>query len=484
MTLKKLVAIKKITKEIEHRGVVSIVWKSIDETLAGNQDTIVVLGRVKSVRKHKNRVFIDLVDYSSHVQLVIEKAQNTEIFERASKQRPGAYISAEGKRESGVNKTQELRVKSLEVLGISTLLVEPPWSFNGALAQHGEKVFSIPEIYVANPQRAAILKIKMDFISSLHRYFQNNCFTLVEPPILTDKTLYGADTAITAEVHGEQVFLSQCATFELEPLAMVFGKVYTISPAFRNEKAGSKRHLAEYTHAKAEVLLATIDDLMKLASDAIHHAITDIIKERHNEMRLLGATINLDLLDYNRHEHLTYDSAIKLVNSKGSNTTWGKNLTRDDEKIITHHLEDKYVWVHFPPFALEGFPYRRLPSDSRLSMTCDLIAPNGAGEMVGVAEKVTDPEELIRNLIEKGQKKRIKDFWNYIALREYGMPPHGGLGAAPERILYGLLGLNHIRLTKPWPRYPDRRITQVDKNLNSFGSISLQRLIKKYDLEH
>ncbi len=142
------------------------------------------------------------------------------------------------------------------------------------------------------------------------------------------------------------------------------------------------------------------------------------------------------------------------------------------------------MWVDFPPFSSEAFPYRRCPHNRALSLTCDLIAPNGAGELVGVAEKTVDPEELIQNLIEKGHKDDIRHYWNYVALREAGMPPHGGIGAAPERILYGLLGLDHVRLTKPWPRYPDRRINALNgAHLDDFGSGNLRRLIERYGLK-
>lgn len=166
-------------------------------------------------------------------------------------------------------------------------------------------------------------------------------------------------------------------------------------------------------------------------------------------------------------------------------TEWSEGLKRRDEIILTEHLGNTYVWVNFPPFCSEGFPYRRLPEDRRLSMTCDLIAPPGAGEMVGVAEKITSAEELVENLIEKGQKHNIRQFWNYIALRQQGLPPHGGIGAAPERILYGLLSFDHIRLTKPWPRYPDRKIVTPENNgLNTYGNPELERLVQKYDLKY
>ena len=382
------------------------------------------------------------------------------------------------------NGNPEIQTNKLEVVSNNDLNIESPWDFNGADPSHEDKVFSFPEFYVSNPQRATILKIKTDFINSLHLYFRDNGFTLVEPPIITDKTLYGEDKAISANVHGEKVFLSQCATFELEPLALAFGKAYTISPAFRDEPAGSKRHLAEYTHVKAEALFANISDLKRLSGNSIYFAMSNVLRINERELGILGIDLQIEGLRPEQHENISYDDALKLTQKEGSTTQWGEGLKRRDEIILTEYFGNRYFWVNFPPFISEGFPYKRLSEDRRLSMTSDLIAPHCAGEMVGVAEKITDPEELIQNLIEKGQKQNIRHYWNYIALRENGMPPHGGIGAAPERILYGPLDLDHIRLTKPWSRYLGRKIIAPQgRSLNNFGSNNLQRLIEKYGLK-
>lgn len=461
-------------------------WRSIEDSLEGlcSGDNCGVYGRIKKLRKHRDVLFVDLADYSAQVQLVVERSRFPVLFEKLSKQTKGTYLYSEGTFARDGRQNPEIRTTLLEVVARAGLNVSSPWDIDCLSHSSGEQVFSFPEIYVSNPQRAAILKIKTDFVIALHRYFQREGFVLVEPPIITDKTLYGEDTAVTAEVHRERVFLSQCATFELEPLAMAFGKVYTISPAFRNEPSGSKRHLAEYTHAKAEALFANLEDLMNLSGTAIYCAMSDVLERSGRELSLLRVNLDIEGLLPSKHEHITYSQALVIAQNKGSTTQWGEGLKRSDEVILTRHFNDLYVWVHSPPFASEGFPYKRLPEDRRLSMTCDLIAPHGSGEMVGVAEKITDPEELVVNLIEKGQKANIRHYWTYIALREQGMPPHGGIGAAPERILYGLLNLDHIRLTKPWPRYPDRRIVAPEgMGLNDYGSKTLRGLIERYDLK-
>ncbi|PIN91514.1 hypothetical protein COU61_02200 [Candidatus Pacearchaeota archaeon CG10_big_fil_rev_8_21_14_0_10_35_13] len=459
-----------------------MAWRNINRSLEGrlSGDDVEISGRVVGVRDHKNILFLDIGDHSGSVQLVIDK--RTYDQDGLDQARKGSFVVAKGTLENRGKDSKEIKIESLDVIGRSSLRIQSPWEIDGSDPLFGNVVFSFPEVYVSNPQRAAILKIKTDFVGALHDYFQREEFVLVEPPIITDKTLYGKDNAIEAEVHGERVFLSQCATFELEPLALAFGRVYTISPAFRNEMAGSKRHLAEYTHAKAEALLADIDFLKNLSTESIHHAMKVVLESNDKELSLLGVNPDIEGLEPSKQERMTYNEAIAVARERGSETEWGEGLKRRDEEIITAYCGNKYVWVDFPPFATEGFPYRRLPSDRRLSMTCDLIAPHSAGEMVGVAEKITDPEELVQNLIEKGQGKNISRFWKYIALREYGMPPHGGIGAAPERIIYGLLGLDHIRLTKPWPRYPDRKIVAPKEDLDDYGSDRLAGLIEKYAL--
>ncbi|MBI2545964.1 hypothetical protein HYV81_02180 [Candidatus Woesearchaeota archaeon] len=442
-----------------------------------------ITGRVTAVRKHSNVLFLDVEDHTGKVQIVVEKTRN-DIFAQASHITPGSYITVSGTYGSEGLLQPEILAASLTVESLATLAMSPlPWEINGLHHRHGKQIFDFPGYYLANPQRASVLRIKTNFVLALHRYFQDNKFTLVEPPILTDKVLYTPESAVRAQLHGEEVFLSQCATFELEPLAMVFKKVYTISPAFRNEPAGSKRHLAEYTHVKAEVLFADLDSLIHLASEALYQALENCLSKSELELSMIKTDINLDKMHPKNHVRITYDEAFKIAQAAGSSTEYSHGLTDFDKQSVTRHLDEVYVWVMFPPFDSEGFPYRRKSDAPHLSMVADLIAPNGAGELVGVAEKIANAEELIENLILKGKGREIRQYWDYILLRKQGMPPHGGLGAAPERILYGLLGLNHIRLTKPWPRYPDRHInSQPEKELNPWRDEDLDRLIKKYNI--
>lgn len=456
----------------------------IDDVLNRTRDgeDCAIHGRVVGMRNHGGLVFLDIADHTGKVQIVADWSKLGDKIDELHRITEGAYVHVRGTPGQGRRGQREITSSDVTVLAHSTINVSPkPWAIDGLDPDHGSQVFSHPEFYVANRQREAVFTLKSELIAGMHEYYQKHRFTLVEPPILTNKTLYGAHNAISAKVHGEEVFLSQCATFELEPLALAFGKVYTISPAFRNEPGGSKRHLAEYTHAKAEVLLADLDDLKALASDAIYAAVAGMISRKPAELELVHAAIDLEALHPASHEHITYDDAVAIVQQKGSAIVYGEGLSHTDEKLLTTHLGNKYVWVQFPPRNTEGFPYRKNPENPSLAMVADLIAPHGAGEMVGVAEKITDAEELIEGIIDKGLQGEISQYWDYILLRHFGLPPHGGVGAAPERIIYGLLGLDHVRLTKPWPRYPDRNI-RAPERLETFGDAALEKLIDTYKL--
>ena len=456
----------------------------IEDLLNGNyRDVENFSGRINNIRDHGDLVFMDIEDHTGEIQVVLSREDFSGEFSKIKELSEGAYIETSGVLERE-NDQPEIKAENLNTLKDANLHLSPkPWKIDGSEHQHGKQIFDHPGMYIANPERKAILEIKNTFINSLHNYFQENDFTRVEPPIITDKTLYEHDNAVNIDVHDESVYLSQCATFELEPMSLVWDKVYTISPAFRDEPSGSKRHLAEYTHAKAEALEADYEDLMELAGDSLFNALKETSEKSQEQLDLIDAEIDFEGIHPENHVEITYNKAVEILQDKGIDIEYGESLSDSDEKELTSHVGDEYLWVKFLPFQTEGFPYRRKEDEPQLSMTCDLIAPHGAGEMVGVAEKVNTAEELVENIIDKEKKEDIKNYWDYISMREYGLPEHGGIGAAPERILYGVLDLDHIRLTKPWPRYPDRRIDSQKEELPTWGDEELERLVDQYNLD-
>ena len=103
------------------------------------------------------------------------------------------------------------------------------------------------------------------------------------------------------------------------------------------------------------------------------------------------------------YNKITYDKAINILHSRGSDFEWGKSLGADEERILSHELGEKLFFIKGVPCGAEAFPFSREPSDPKITRTCDLIAPHGYGELLGTAEKICNVKELLARMEEKGK---------------------------------------------------------------------------------
>jgi len=91
-------------------------------------------------------------------------------------------------------------------------------------------------------------------------------------------------------------------------------------------------------------------------------------------------------------------------------------------------------------------------------MAADLIAPQGYGELLAVAEFEVSRTKIQQRLKSSGQWK--SEYAWYLELLDYAPAPHAGSGAGVARILRWLLGLDHVRDAFPFPRLYHRHIDQ------------------------
>ena len=83
-------------------------------------------------------------------------------------------------------------------------------------------------------------------------------------------------------------------------------------------------------------------------------------------------------------------------------------------------------------------------------MSCDLLATEGYGEIIGGGQREDNIEKLVGKIHEHGLKE--EDFDWYLDLRKYGSFPHAGFGLGVERTVAWICGLQHVRETIPFPR--------------------------------
>ncbi len=132
---------------------------------------------------------------------------------------------------------------------------------------------------------------------------------------------------------------------------------------------------------------------------------------------------------------------------------WGSDFGGSDETILTKHY-DVPLFVHRFPAEAKAFYMKRDPEDEKLALACDLLAPEGYGEIIGGSQREDNLDKLLERIQEHNLSEDVFDW--YLDLRKYGTVPHSGFGFGLERSVAWLCGLDHVRETIPFPRMMGR----------------------------
>jgi asparaginyl-tRNA synthetase len=97
---------------------------------------------------------------------------------------------------------------------------------------------------------------------------------------------------------------------------------------------------------------------------------------------------------------------------------------------------------------------KRDPNDDTLSLSVDMIGPEGVGELIGGGQREDDYDILLKRVREN--KLPEKAYQWYLDLRKYGTCPHSGFGLGVERAIAWVCGIKHVRETIPFPRMLER----------------------------
>jgi asparaginyl-tRNA synthetase len=146
---------------------------------------------------------------------------------------------------------------------------------------------------------------------------------------------------------------------------------------------------------------------------------------------------------------LHYKEAVQMILKENPGFEVGGDFGAPDEAIISAKFE-KPVFVHHFPSAIKAFYMKEDPKEEGYSMSCDLLAPEGYGEVIGGGERETSYETLVRKIEE--HKLNQKDFEWYLDVRKYGSFQHAGFGLGVERTVAWICGIQHVRETIPFPR--------------------------------
>jgi len=416
---------------------------------------IVLHGWVKGKRHYKNVIFIDLTDSTGNIQIVVDGSHLTkETFEsfkgigcESAVEITGVYHIKNIRDQQDAN----IEARSLKIISAVFKHIYPnPRSdfdiFNPGLSDH---LLKNRHLYIRNPQIMAILRFRHMLMSFMRDWFNQNGFIEINAPILTSVPLYEDDSALSLDINGDKVFLTQCVGYYLEAAAQAFDRVYNMGPSFRGEESHSKRHLMEYWHIKAELTFGGREDIMVLIEDIIKYLTQRCIENTREILKPLGREICQDGLNP-PYPRLSYEEAVIYLQKQGVDMQYGKSLGSQDEEILSKLYKSPF-WVVGIPRTVEPFPYCIDQQDERVTMVADLIASNGYGELLGVAEKISDIAMLDARMKEKGRLGDPRYKW-VREVHQSGCVPHIAFGMGVERLIRWLLNIPHVRDAIAFPR--------------------------------
>ncbi len=432
-------------REARRVGQTEFEVKSASEVLAGSAgESVEVRGWVS--RKHTvgGLVFVLLRDGSGYVQVSARKGALSEPAFAAAKgaTKESAVLVRGSVHEDGrAPGGKEVSAMEFEVVAHSE-----SWPITKTAAKSVSYIFDKRHLSIRGPRAIAAMKIRTEVIGAAFDYFRDRRFMLISGPSFVEAAVEGGSTLFPVDYFGRKAYLSQSAQFYEEAALPAFQKVWIFQPAFRAEKSNTNKHLTEFWMIEAEQAFADQSANLELLEGLLAAMVRRVLDNRQQELKTLGRTLKEVILPLPR---MTYDQARQVAIKKGFGFEWGEDIGAESERAISMSQETPFFITDYP-LSARSFYHMTYPDRPDVTMSADLIAPEGVGELATGGQRIHDQSQLMERIA--SQELPAEAFSWYLELRRFGMPPHSGFGLGVERTTRWIAGLRHIRSASLFPR--------------------------------
>jgi asparaginyl-tRNA synthetase len=413
-------------------------------------ESVEIAGWLYNLRRSGKIAFPIVRDGSGTMQCVaVKSALPEELFETIKNLTQESSIIVTGKLRAEQRAAGGVEMDVEDVVVLQRVPESDPYPITPK--EHGtDFLMDHRHLWLRSQRQHAIIRVRHEIIKAVRDYFDSNGFTLVDTPIFTPAACEGTTTLFEVNYFDdEKAYLTQSGQLYNEATAMAFGKVYCFGPTFRAEKSKTRRHLTEFWMVEPEMAYATLEDVKNLAEGMIVSIVGRVLENRREELKRLERDVTKLEAIQAPFKRMSYDDAVKLLQTKGSEIQWGGDFGGTDETILTQE-EPGPIMVDRYPTEIKAFYFEPDPERPEVALGVDVLAPEGYGEIIGGGQRIHDPELLLKRIEDH---KLPKEAFNwYIDLRKYGTVPHGGFGMGIERCVAWICGLEHIRETIAFPR--------------------------------
>ena len=410
---------------------------------------VTIRGWLYNLRESGKLLFPIFRDGTGIIQGVVSQKEHADAFNAAKglTQESSVIVTGTVRAEARAPGGFELHVSGLEVVQ----RVPESTPFPIQLKEHGvDFLLDQRHLWIRTPRQAAILRIRAEAERAARNFMDSQDYTLTDAPIFTPAACEGTTTLFEVDyIDDQKAYLTQSGQLYVEATAAALGKVYCFGPTFRAEKSKTRRHLTEFWMLEPEAAYAHLEDMVVLGEGLVSAMVQSVVKNRARELEMLKRDVSKLENIKPPFPRIMYDEAIKVLEKNGNPAKWGDDFGGDEETIISKEF-DKPVIIHRYPAAMKAFYMATDAARPELSLSFDMIAPEGYGEIIGGGERLSSYETLIERLRRNNLPE--ESFQWYLDLRRYGSVPHAGFGLGLERTVAWICGTEHIREVIPFPR--------------------------------
>jgi asparaginyl-tRNA synthetase len=411
--------------------------------------SVQICGWLYNLRESGKLLFPIFRDGTGIIQGVVSQKENAATFDslKGLTQESSVIVTGNILAEPRAPGGYELHITAIEV--VQRVSESEPYPIQ--LKEHGvDFLLDKRHLWIRTPRQAAILRIRAEAERSGRNFLDSQGYTLTDTPIFTPAACEGTTTLFEVNyIDDQKAYLTQSGQLYLEATAAALGKVYSFGPTFRAEKSKTRRHLTEFWMLEPEAAYAHLEDMVRLGEGLVSAIVQSVVKNRAAELTALERDISKLEKIAAPFPRISYDEAIQVLQKAGNPARWGDDFGGDEETIISKEF-DKPVIIHRYPAAMKAFYMATDANRPELSLSFDVIAPEGYGEIIGGGERLSSYETLVHRLREHHLPE--ESFQWYLDLRRYGSVPHAGFGLGLERTVAWICGTEHIREVIPFPR--------------------------------
>ncbi|HVM69846.1 MAG TPA: lysine--tRNA ligase, partial [Gaiellaceae bacterium] len=417
-------------------------------------------GRVMARRDLGKIMFLDLVDRSGRIQLLVSEKVDVDL---------GDLVGVAGHPAKSRRGEPSLAVREYELL--AKIRAPLPDTFHGLTDTEARYRRRYLDLLMNEETRADFL-LRSRAVAAIRRYLDGEGFVEVETPVLQPR--YGGAFATPFVTRYEaldaDVYLRIATELYLKRL-IVGGleRVYEIGKDFRNEGL-SYKHSPEFTMLEWYEAYADYRDTMVrmetlVETVALETLGTTRVAFRGEEVDLRAPWRRLRLPDALAEHGLWLRDEAELraaLDARGVDTSHDKTWAQLADHALSSFVEPSLVQptiLHDYPIELSPFA-RATDEDPTLVERFEYFV--GGMELGNAFTEINDAEEQRERFdlqaaeAQAGAGETEPGDPDYVEALSYGMPPTGGLGLGIDRLVMVLTGRETIRDVVLFPALKER----------------------------